>query len=60
VAAVLLIRQQLASGTLVRVLDDLPAAEFSSYALWPQAPFVPSRVRVLIDALASRLPAMMG
>jgi DNA-binding transcriptional LysR family regulator len=54
-----LIRERVASGELVRVLDDLPAAEFRSYALWPQAPFVPSRVRVLMDALASRLPAMM-
>jgi DNA-binding transcriptional LysR family regulator len=55
-----LIRARVASGELVRVLDNRRAAEFNSSALWPQAPFLPSRVRVLIDALAARLPAMMG
>jgi DNA-binding transcriptional LysR family regulator len=54
-----LVRQRVASGELVRVLDELPAHELGSHALWPQAPFLPSRVRVLIDALATRLPAMM-
>jgi len=55
-----LIRERVASGELVRVLDDRSATEFNSSAIWPQAPFLPSRVRVLIDALAGRLPAMMG
>ena len=55
-----LIRARVASGELVRVLDNRSATEFNSSALWPQAPFLPSRVRVLIDALAARLPAMMG
>jgi DNA-binding transcriptional LysR family regulator len=55
-----LIRARVASGELVRVLDNRRAAEFNSSGLWPQSPFLPSRVRVLIDALAARLPAMMG
>ncbi len=55
-----LIRPRIASGELVRVLEHLPASEFNSSALWPKAPSLPSRMRVLIDALAERLPAMMS
>jgi DNA-binding transcriptional LysR family regulator len=55
-----LIRDRIASGELVPVLQHLGAEEFNTSAIWPQAPFLPSRVRVLIDALAARLPAMMG
>jgi len=55
-----LIRSRVAKGELVRLFDDLPANDFNSSALWPRTPFLPSRVRVLIDALAARLPAMMG
>jgi DNA-binding transcriptional LysR family regulator len=55
-----LIQSRVAKGELVRLFDDLPATEFNSSALWPRAPFLPSRVRVLIDALAAQLPAMMG
>jgi DNA-binding transcriptional LysR family regulator len=55
-----LIRSHVASGDLVPLLRDIPAMEFRSSALWPQSPVVPSRVRVMIDALAAELPAMMG
>ena len=55
-----LIRSRVANGELVRLFDDLPAPEFNSSALWPRTAFLPSRVRVVIDALAARLPAMMG
>jgi DNA-binding transcriptional LysR family regulator len=55
-----LIRSRIAKGELIRLFDDLPATEFNSSALWPRTPFLPSRVRVLINALAARMPAMMG
>jgi DNA-binding transcriptional LysR family regulator len=55
-----LVRPRVASGELVCLFDDLPATEFNSSALWPRSPFLPSRVRLVIDALAARLPAMMG
>jgi DNA-binding transcriptional LysR family regulator len=54
-----LIRSRVAKGELVR-LDHLPKSEFNSSALWPRAPFLLSRVRVLVDAPAARLPGMMG
>lgn len=50
----------LARGELVRVLADEPGLVFDSYALWPQGPHLPSRVRVAIDALAARMPALMS
>jgi DNA-binding transcriptional LysR family regulator len=54
------IRSRVARGDLVRLFDDLPAIEFHTSALWPRAPFLPSRVRILIDALAAQLPTTMG
>jgi DNA-binding transcriptional LysR family regulator len=54
-----LVRSRVASGELVRLFSELPAAELRTSALWPRAPFLPLRVRTLIDALAARLPAMM-
>lgn len=54
-----LIRARIAKGELIP-LFDYPAAEFATSALWPATPFLPLRVRVLIDALAARLPLMMG
>ncbi|MBA8880499.1 LysR family transcriptional regulator [Phyllobacterium myrsinacearum] len=55
-----LIRERVASGSLVRVLPDIEPLVFDTYAVWPRAPFMPARMRVLIDALASRLPGMTG
>lgn len=54
-----LVRAQVAAGALVQLFDDRPKAEFTNSALWPATPYLPSRVRILIDALAARLPAMM-
>ena len=52
--------REIEDAELVRVLDDLPACELTNSALWPRTPFLPSRVRFLIDALATRLREMMG
>ncbi|MCY1047292.1 LysR family transcriptional regulator [Corallococcus sp. bb12-1] len=41
---------------LVRVLTDSPGLRFDVYALWPNTPHLPMRVRVAIDALAAGLP----
>lgn len=48
-----LIRDDVAAGRLVTVLDHLPAHAFESHALWPQSPHLPLRVRLAIDALAA-------
>jgi DNA-binding transcriptional LysR family regulator len=55
-----LVAGRVRAGTLERVLEDVPGIVFETYALWPQASYLPSRVRAVIDALAARLPAMTG
>ena len=51
-----LIRDRVRAGALVPVLPDAPKLELESYALWPQTPRLPMRVRLAIDALAANLP----
>ncbi len=51
-----LIRDDLAAGRLAIVLNHLPSHAFDSHLLWPQAPHLPMRVRLAIDALAATLP----
>jgi DNA-binding transcriptional LysR family regulator len=53
-----LIADKVRAGALVRVLEDVPGSVFHSYALWPQAPHMPARLRVVIDTLAARLPGL--
>jgi DNA-binding transcriptional LysR family regulator len=55
-----LIRDRTLSGELVRVLDDWPGALFDIYAVWPQTPHLPLRVRLAVDTLAQTLPTLMG
>ncbi|MGH6860861.1 MAG: LysR family transcriptional regulator [Phyllobacterium sp.] len=54
-----LIRDRIKEGKLVRLLPHVDPMVFDTYALWPKAPFMPSRLRVLIDALAAGLPGLM-
>jgi DNA-binding transcriptional LysR family regulator len=55
-----LVAERVKRGELQHVLAHVPAMTFDTHALWPKAPQVPLRVRVVIDALAARLPALMG
>lgn len=55
-----LIRDRVQDGSLVRVLPDIEPLVFDTFAVWPKAPFMPTRMRILIDALAARLPGMTG
>jgi DNA-binding transcriptional LysR family regulator len=55
-----LIRERVASGELVRVLEDQPGLVFDIYALWPSAPRPPLRTRLAIDTLAEALPRLTG
>jgi len=54
-----LIRERLTSGELVIVLPDEPRFLYDAYALWPQTPLLPLKVRVAIDELANALPPLM-
>jgi len=54
-----LIRERCAQGQLIRVLGDAPGLSFGVHAVWPDAPFMPRRLRAVIDLLAERLPDQM-
>lgn len=55
-----LVADRARAGALERILADAPEQSADVYALWPQAPYLPLRVRLAIDRLAARLPALMG
>jgi len=55
-----LAREALQSGQLVQVLADVLPMIFESRIVWPHAPHLPARVRITIDALTERLPALMA
>lgn len=55
-----LVAERVKRGELERVLPGAPAMAFDTHALWPKAPQLPLRLRVVIDTLAARLPALMG
>ena len=55
-----LIRDRVLDGSLVGVLPDIEPLVFDTYAIWPKAPFMPARLRILIDALVARLPGLTG
>ena len=55
-----LIRDRIGSGEVVIVLPDQPRFLYDGYALWPQSPLLPLKVRVAIDELAKALPPLMS
>jgi DNA-binding transcriptional LysR family regulator len=52
--------QALADGRLRAILRDFPLPELGIHAVLPGNRHVPHRVRVLLDFLAERLPAMLA
>ncbi|MBB6301325.1 DNA-binding transcriptional LysR family regulator [Rhizobium leucaenae] len=51
-----LVRDQLMSGALVRLLPDEPEYLYDVFALWLRAPHMPPKLRAAIDVLALELP----
>ncbi|MBN8950298.1 MULTISPECIES: LysR family transcriptional regulator [unclassified Rhizobium] len=54
-----LVRQYLSAGTLVPAMRNISSRAVNIYAVWPQTPHLPLKMRVVIDLLAERLPAIM-
>jgi DNA-binding transcriptional LysR family regulator len=54
-----LVRTRILTGALMPLLQDQPGFLYDSYALWPQTPHLPLKVRVAVDALAAALPKFM-
>jgi len=52
--------KEIQQGNLVPLLNQAPDVRFDVHAVWQQTPHLPLRVRIAIDKLASRLPAMMS
>ncbi|WP_288788820.1 LysR family transcriptional regulator [uncultured Enterobacter sp.] len=52
--------KEIQQGNLVPLLNQAPDVCFDVHAVWQQTPHLPLRVRIAIDKLASRLPAMMS
>lgn len=50
---------QAASGTLAQVFDEAEPFGYPLHALWPQSRSMPTRQRIVIDALARQLPPLM-
>lgn len=52
--------KEIHQGKLVPLFKQAPDVHFDVHAVWQQTPYLPLRVRMAIDALASRLPAAMS
>ncbi|MBV7453689.1 LysR family transcriptional regulator [Acidovorax sp. sif1233] len=52
--------EPVAAGTLVKVFDEARPFGYELHAVWPQARALPRRTRIVIDALAAQLPALLG
>ncbi|HBL4905563.1 LysR family transcriptional regulator [Enterobacter hormaechei] len=52
--------KEIQQGDLVPLLKQAPDVRFDVHAVWQQTPHLPLRVRIAIDKLANRLPAVMS
>lgn len=53
-----LVRDRLQSGELVELLSEEPGYAYEVYALWPQTPHMPMKLRLAIDELVAALPKL--
>jgi DNA-binding transcriptional LysR family regulator len=54
-----LVRERIQAGALVPLLPNQTGFLYDGYALWQQAPYLPLKVRLAVDALAAALPGLM-
>ncbi len=52
--------KEIQQGNLVPLLKQAPDVRFDVHAVWQQTPHLPLRVRIAIDMLVKRLPAVMS
>lgn len=53
-----LVREHIETGRLTPLLERWSSTWLDTYAVWPTAPYLPLRLNVVIDALATRLPSL--
>ncbi|KRQ91004.1 LysR family transcriptional regulator [Bradyrhizobium valentinum] len=54
-----LVRERIQASALVPLLPNQTGFLYDGYALWLQAPYLPLKVRLAVDALAAALPKLM-
>jgi DNA-binding transcriptional LysR family regulator len=54
-----LVQKRVDSGELVQVIPNMRPSLSDVWAVWPEGPHLPTRVRVAIDALAKFLPKLV-
>ena len=52
--------KEIHQGNLVPLFKQVPDVRFDVHAVWQQTPHLPLRVRIAIDMLVKRLPAVMS
>lgn len=52
--------KEIHQGNLVPLFKQAPDVRFDVHAVWQQTPHLPLRVRIAIDMLVKRLPAVMS
>lgn len=52
--------KEIQQGDLVPLLKQAPDVRFDVHAVWQQTPHLPLRIRIAIDMLVKRLPAVMS
>jgi DNA-binding transcriptional LysR family regulator len=55
-----LIAPQLNAGLLIEVLPEMRGRGYDIYAVWPLGRYLPTRVRVVIDELVTKIPLVPG
>lgn len=55
-----LARDRVRTGQLVQLLPDVMPLATDIYVVWPDAPHVPSRVRIAIDTLGTEMPGALS
>ncbi len=55
-----LVGEEIARGTLLQILPTGASVRFAISAVWPEAAWVPQKIRVVVDELLARLPQQIA
>ena len=55
-----LVQDHIEAGRVIPILKQYSSRSLDTYAVWPTAPYVPMRLRVVIDTLATQLSSLSG
>ncbi len=55
-----LVADEIARGELQQILPSSVSGSFAISAVWPEAVWVPQKIRVVVDELLARLPQQLA